>query len=243
MKHLSILAFFLPFTALGSGTDIGRGGDSIALDFKSVATYDVALLRQHAADLGSIVNVDQLENVIAGAQLSTQDHVFLGDVEKDAVNFSAPDRIVIGAARWIQLPLNDARKDALVLHEYVSLMGIDDSGYAVSGKLLTFLKARPDQTVPVFGCTLIKDPKMDPRYLDSVRVGGANNLTGLGAEKIRVQLFFNRGGEGSDVLITVSDGATQIGMLELPHVGEFPPTIDLYAADRAGLMWQVHCAR
>jgi hypothetical protein len=242
-KFILLLTALLPAFALASGTDVGRGGDSIALDFKSVANYDVSLLRQHAAELGSLVNVDQLENTIAGTQLSTQDHVFLGEVEKDAVNFSAPNRIVVGAARWLQLPLNDARKDALVLHEFVSLMGIDDSGYAVSGKLLTFLKARPDQTVPVFGCTLIKDPKMDPRYLDSVRVGGANSLTGLGAEKIRVQLFFSAGAEGTDLLITMSDGASQVGMLELPHLGEFPPTIDLYAADRAGLLWQVHCAR
>jgi len=221
------------------GTDVGRGGDTIALDFRSIANYDLALLRQNAPGL---VDLNSLERTIAGTQLATQDHVFLGDIEKDAVNYSSPDRIVIGSARWRELPLNDPRKDSLVLHEYVSLMGIDDSGYAVSGKLLTALRSATATAAPVYACVLIKDPMMTPQYLDSVRVGGGSHNAGLGAEKIRVQLMLADGGDGSDVLITVADGATQVGMLELPDVANFPPTIDLYAADRAGVLWQVHCS-
>jgi hypothetical protein len=132
-----------------------------------------------------------------------------------------------------------------VLHEYLGIMGIDDSGYALSGKLYEYLQATARPELPLYSCVLIKDPKMKPQYLDSNRVGGngESDIAGLGAEKIRVQLYVSGGSMGTDVLITVWDGETQVGMLELPHVAAFPPTIDLYSADRTGMLWQVHCAR
>ncbi len=226
------------------GTDVGRGGDSIALDFQSTARYDLAFIRQNPNIFNGKVDINQLEKVIAAAKVEVQDQVFLGEVEKIAVNYSNPDRIVVGSKRWLQIPLNDPRKLTLVLHEYFGLMGLDDTSYELTELFLRAVNAHKS-TTPLYRCVLIKDPKRMPELSDAVRVGGAdgNPIGHLGAEKIRVQIYAGDNGHGTDFLVTISEGAKQIGMLELPRLAEFPRVIDSYALDRSETYWQVHCAQ
>jgi hypothetical protein len=248
LRYLFATVFFLfSLAAQAGGSDVGRGGDSIALDFRAIALYNLKLI-QKRSDLFPGFDTARFGNLVANTKIETLDRVFLDGVEKDAVNFSNPERIEVGAIRWLRLPMNDPRKEALVFHEYLGLMGLEDSDdHSYSLKLLSLLRTyiKNDAGTPLYNCFLIKDPKMEPRYLDSVRVGGTgeSDIGHLGAERIRVQIYLGSGGAGTDFLLTLADGAKQIGMLELPRLGIFPPTVDIYALDRSETLWQVHCVR
>lgn len=246
-----LLAFFTalifkvdPVFALSvGGTDVGRGGDSIALDFKSLGLYAVDFIRQDA-NLSTKVDIERLRKTIEGAQIEVQDRVLLNNIEKDAANYTDSQRIVISAKRWLQMASNDPRKIAIVVHEYLGLMGDSDLNYEVTNSLLATIRAKI-LVVPIYSCVLIQDPKMQARFKDQTRVGGmdGNSIGHLQYENIQAQLYIGFNGIGTDFLITISHGAKQFGMLELPRVGTFPPKVDLYSLDLNGMYWQVHCEK
>ena len=139
----SIFLTILSLNVWAGGSDIGRGGDSVSLDFKAVALDDLDIIKNNLYFFKNIVDADILRKVVLSAKVEAKERVFVGDIEKDAVNYSNPDRIFVSSTRWLALPINDSRKNALALHEYLSLMGVDDSDYSKSSQLLVFLKTPP----------------------------------------------------------------------------------------------------
>jgi hypothetical protein len=94
---LFLFIYSAPAVFAAGGTDVGRGGDSIALDFRSVANYDLSVIRQNPALLGATVDIGRLEATVESTHIEVQDRVFLQGVEKDAINFSDPSRIVVAS--------------------------------------------------------------------------------------------------------------------------------------------------
>ncbi len=74
------------YSAIG-GTDVGRGGDSIALDFKSIAHYNLQFIRQILSTFAKLIDADLLETKISSASIAVQDQVFLKDIEKRCSQF------------------------------------------------------------------------------------------------------------------------------------------------------------
>jgi hypothetical protein len=80
------------------------------------------------------VDVVEFRRVIKDTLVTSIDRVFVGGVEKDMANYPDLVRIDISRSRFPQIP-RDARLKALVLHEYLGIMRVDDLGYRISSRL------------------------------------------------------------------------------------------------------------
>jgi len=135
----SLLVLLLPFssTYAVTGGVVGNGGDEYALQFIAVARDVVGYL--------SIVNPsgiklpDLIEAIDSTKVESTNDQLNLQGVPKDAMNYPAEKRIIFNRKRWDSIS-NKNQKSALVLHEYLGILGVDDTGYKLSKIMLTSLE-------------------------------------------------------------------------------------------------------
>lgn len=135
MNHL--LCFVLFVTVLvgcadsrpgGSGVEVGSAGDNVVHEFKREgrALYD--RLKNNPVPG---VNAEEFREKVDGARLVSADRVFSGETEVQAVNFRhrSPQEIHISARQWEIVRQSAEQRSYLVLHEYLALMGIDDSAW------------------------------------------------------------------------------------------------------------------
>jgi len=66
---------------------------------------------------------------------STEGRLFLNGVLKDAINYPTQNKIVFNRLAWRDLS-GERNRFLFVLHEYLGIMGLDDSRYTVSGAAL-----------------------------------------------------------------------------------------------------------
>jgi hypothetical protein len=132
---LSFLTFFVfATTAVAGPRVIGNGGDIYALQFASYADRIVKYLQVNQDDVPEI-NADKLEQIVADTKIeSTTEKLVLNGYVKAAINYPDKKLIVINQDQWSNS--SDRERSALVLHEYLSLMGIEDAKYAVSKRVL-----------------------------------------------------------------------------------------------------------
>ena len=135
MKYilLYLLAFALASsTAVAGPRIIGNGGDVYALQFISYGEKILLYLQNsqlNAIDtvtLGKIINSAQVE--------STTKTLKLNGMDKDAINYPAEQKIIFNRARWGSM--SSEERLALVLHEYLGLMGKEQANYEFSKLLL-----------------------------------------------------------------------------------------------------------
>jgi len=140
-KIISILVAFFLMTGIKSekmGGYSGNGGDEIAIDFQHSLKRAVATLSTTYPELSTVLKRIELENasvkvVVVNKPLyvtainSTQESV--------AVNYADKKLILIHRKRW--MAIQDQRtKDSIALHEHLSLIGIESSGYYPISSLL-----------------------------------------------------------------------------------------------------------
>ena len=140
MKKLKgLLALFI-MTASSSAfaiKEVGNGGDPLALDFKVSLYRAIDDLKNHP----STINMETLEEAARSSRVLIVDDVLSvvldGSVQVSAAeNFSAQNLIKVNRAGWNAIS-NPAVKEALALHEVLSLLGIESTGsYPISQNYL-----------------------------------------------------------------------------------------------------------
>ncbi|RZA06616.1 MAG: hypothetical protein EOP11_09865 [Proteobacteria bacterium] len=107
------------------------GGDEVGLEFRNA--FATALRAVRDGSIQGAFTVEALEETVAKAHVIVVDEslsVRFGDTKQDsvAVNIPADTLIKVNRARWRGLK-TDRLKEAVALHEVLSLMGIERTGY------------------------------------------------------------------------------------------------------------------
>lgn len=113
----------------------GHGGDIVVSEFLIYANeVGDSLQGLLEFQLPSSDFIKEYNDAVADTKVSSEDRVYLSAVEVDAINFPSIDdpRIIINRERWLDPRLNIIQRKRLVLHEYLSIMGYDDSNYMLS---------------------------------------------------------------------------------------------------------------
>ena len=130
---ITIISILISLGAQAGTRDSG-GGDAIALDFIATAVNIGSWLDGNSSDVPGL-DAAHFKNKLANLNLSTTDKVLLIDgIEKDAVNYPAQVKIIVNRARWSKIA-SKYQKTSLVLHEFLGIMGINDTLYSVSAKI------------------------------------------------------------------------------------------------------------
>ncbi len=158
-NSLIVLFFILSNTqsfAGGSGSEGGNGGDVFATEFQSSAKD--LLKRLYLADLSHVfgLNLDTLEKIIKSTHVFTVETACLVDQvpcpydkARDAVNYPSRKHIQLASPRWLNIRKSQETKDALVLHEYFGILGIEQNTQEVSTKILASLNNKEFKKEPI----------------------------------------------------------------------------------------------
>lgn len=141
MKTLLLLLTLLPSFALARATDgweNGNAGDTYTAEFILTArdlTERMKLLPQSEL---TVIDLNALAGVILNATVHSEEKLMLNGYEVDAINIPAKQEIKISRSRWrvLRQPSETTQRLMLVLHEYLFLVGVDDTQFRVSGRLV-----------------------------------------------------------------------------------------------------------
>ncbi|MDR3608063.1 MAG: hypothetical protein P4M08_11865 [Oligoflexia bacterium] len=117
------------------------GGDALALEFKAAAEVALQNLQSQKSTAFSGVNLAQLQNKIESAQILVSDGalaVAQDGIIQDSAAENIPSRnlIILNRAGYSKIGI-PAIQQALALHEFLSLMGVESTGnYPISGQYL-----------------------------------------------------------------------------------------------------------
>lgn len=132
MRYLVfVIGFFTSLTTMAGGVT-SSGGDSVAAEFTRTARHIAAILE---TEIEAGVSGKAFLNAVEKTTVVSQERVFLEGQERDAINEPSIKRIIVGRYRWLETANQIARRYMLVMHEYLNIMGIDDSKYQVSSKV------------------------------------------------------------------------------------------------------------
>ena len=141
LKHLLCLMFLVVFTvscsdsqpSLQSETHVGNGGDEVAAAFIAVAEEIVQDLQTTPIDS---IDLSSLESAIDGTEIVSEEKVYLKDREVSGLNFpdSTPPTIKVNRSMWNSLTNESPERKMFVLHEYLGILGIEDSSYEISSQ-------------------------------------------------------------------------------------------------------------
>jgi hypothetical protein len=129
---------FAMATSLGPGS--GGGGDAYALEFTSLGQKIIAEIHRNeslralldSGEYGSTIT-SLFEDKVRDSTVETKDHVLFDDREVDATNDPKRSHIDLSRSRWPRLTISLGHQAALVLHEYLGLIGVYDKYYEISG--------------------------------------------------------------------------------------------------------------
>ncbi|MFL5813496.1 MAG: hypothetical protein ACJ763_07950 [Bdellovibrionia bacterium] len=138
------LTVALSFSAHASrGNEGSGGGDLRAMQFVKIAEK-VADYLEHVPDVPPVlkkIDIAALKKAIKTTAVESTDEVLLlpsgestSAVTKDALNWPAKKRIVFNREAWDMIP-SGSKRAALVLHEYLGIMSVDDKDYGYSRQL------------------------------------------------------------------------------------------------------------
>jgi ankyrin repeat protein len=164
-----------------AGTERG-GGDPLALEFKATAEVALKNLQSMNGAPFSSVNITQLQSKINSAQILISDQalsVSQGGVTQDGAAENRPNQnmIIINRTDYQKIG-NAVVEQALALHEFLSLEGLESTGkYPISGQYLIALGgATPKTSTQKIGSatksiatqTLCAEPNTDASMLFSM---------------------------------------------------------------------------
>jgi len=182
--QLSVLIIAL-FTALPSafaaGPDVTGGGDVIVMKFKSAGRDFCDHLKNSKPANNLPFTVQNLCAAVNQVKVSVDDRVFLPDgTEVDALNFPQKGEIKLSLRR------NETKFNSgflyLAIHEYISVIGVDDKNYNVSAPLILQMElSEANSDIPAQFCPNVKaeyaceeDP--NPWVPSSYKIEISNNM-------------------------------------------------------------------
>lgn len=140
-KLILLVTCLIPLNLYAGGGTVGNGGDAFASEFVLTARMTANILKKK--DLSKIINFEL--NKFAGAievtEVLTEKTLILNGNEVDAINYPSLKLIKVSRTRWQDLrdeKLTISRFN-LVIHEYLGIIGSDDSKYAISNELIKLM--------------------------------------------------------------------------------------------------------
>jgi hypothetical protein len=162
---LLILVLTAP-PAMASGPDVTGGGDVIVMKFKNAARQFCHYLQFSKDSLP--FSTQSICDAVANVSVSVEDRLYLDDgTEVDALNIPAKQEIKLSLKR------NEIKFDGdffyLAPHEYISVIGVDDKDYKVSGPLILKMGLNEEASdTPTLNC-----PTINAEYECPVEVSGS----------------------------------------------------------------------
>lgn len=167
--------------------EVGNGGDSYSMEFAVAADQVYWFLKEKP-----VAGIDMYRLGLAIFQTrieSTDKGLFINHVPKDAINYPRELRILFNQDRWSKL--NDSERAGLVLHEFLGILEVDDTGYRLSKLALRNLKY--ENSAIVLNDKLAVNEDAGNHYALDVRVtvesyGPQISKYNAGLENIRVTI-------------------------------------------------------
>jgi len=139
MKTVLILVIFLSLN-VWAGNSVGNGGDDVAQEFTTLARLAVKNLSAVKTSAADQKNIEKIQTALESVHVSSEKQLFLNGKEVDAINQPTKLEIAVSRSRWKELKDEKIQtRIALVLHEYLGVVGLDDQHYALSEKLMGYL--------------------------------------------------------------------------------------------------------
>jgi hypothetical protein len=112
---------------------IGNGGDTAAIEFIEIANQIADILEN---DPAAPVEIRRFRQAIASTEVrSTYRRLVLNNEFKDAINYPDIKLIIFNRRSW-DLHSDFLWRARLVMHEYLGIMGLEDTRYELSSLLL-----------------------------------------------------------------------------------------------------------
>ncbi len=245
MKKLFVILALLSLpvsAAIKDGNERGNGGDEYAKEFIR-AGLNVAQILETNPIHG--VDLELLRKAIRETKVNSRVTLSLRGNEVDAINY--PDalnpRILLSRTAWDRLKDSPHRRDFLAFHEYLGIMGVDDSNYAYSlrldganvcGRDIVIRKALENQFQKL--CYHIKNEdlyflrELHARYNPWMGEGVFRNLRAgdlAGLEQLRTFSYFDRlASVPTDFLRGVPE-LSFLALLVVQNVPKFDPHSEL----------------
>ncbi|MEQ1876372.1 MAG: hypothetical protein ABL958_06985, partial [Bdellovibrionia bacterium] len=122
----------LALVLMAPGDKVGNGGDRFVTEFIQTAliVHQKTLTGYYAPGFST----SRFLRLIRSAQITSQPKLELNGHAVDFINYpyENPPEIEISREAWTALATDQARKEMLVFHEFLSLMGFDDRAYQYS---------------------------------------------------------------------------------------------------------------
>lgn len=137
----TLLAAFIALisvSAFAGIRDVGNGGDAIVLEFTTLAGQVSKDIQVDAQYLFPEFSAEDLEIAIKKTTVTSIKKTVLRGIEKDAINYPGLNLIKISRTRWKNRSVSAEKLRALVLHEYLGIMNINDSDFKISGRLIDY---------------------------------------------------------------------------------------------------------
>lgn len=131
-KILCIILVLMPAFSFAGPRVIGGGGDAYALQFVAVAQKLVDRFQEYPMEG---IQVEDLKAAVESTVVESTDQLLtLNGVPKDAINYPATQKIIFNRARWVAI--SEKEKEALVLHEYLGILEVENGDYKISKGIL-----------------------------------------------------------------------------------------------------------
>jgi hypothetical protein len=143
MKMLIVSFLMFSATAMAGATNSNSiydgagdagGGDAYSLEFSLLGHQAVETVRSAKIEE---INTEDFSSAVLNSRVVSEDKLYLNGEEVDAINYPSQKKIEMSRTRWDQLEGNRDRKLKLVIHEYLSVMGLSDANYALTEKVIS----------------------------------------------------------------------------------------------------------
>ncbi len=152
---MKIICFFIlalfSISTFAQGGGISGGGDSFAAEFVKIG-YDISQMLEK--DPIEEISANEFLTAVQTTQVNSAYTVVLNGEEVDAINTPSLKHILINRRRWIDTVTDYKKRFVLVAHEYLGILGVQDSKYQISHKIFKkqngILKGQYSCDVPVY---------------------------------------------------------------------------------------------
>lgn len=126
------------------GWDNGNAGDTFTAEFVLTGRDIEARLKMLPSS--ELIGLDllALRGALSNTSVHSEENLVLNGYEVDAINYPAQAKIVMSRSRWRALrnPAETRQRLTLVLHEYLFMIGLDDSQFKISGRLIPLMDVK-----------------------------------------------------------------------------------------------------
>lgn len=172
MKFLLITLFFPLFVNAGEarGNEGAHGGDSYSQEFINLGLALAQTLRAVEPARMNIYhfNAISFKTAVDTVFVTSEEHalVKLKNIERDAINYPAENKILLNRTRWREATLQ--QKLRLVMHEYFGILNVERDHYNVSYEFQDIVVATQNSiaenatsTVNIFYGRCVKAPPLN----------------------------------------------------------------------------------